>query len=125
MRGWFARNISDYNDFIKALLLGDVKAMNTYMNWIAQTMFSYFDTGNRPSKLIEPERFYHGFVLGLIVELSNRYIITSNRESGFDRYDVMLEPRDQKDDAKIRRYGFVFEGKGFSLESRDFVAKKR
>ena len=87
---WFSGN-DDYNDFIKALLLGDVKAMNTYMNRVTQEMFSYFDTGK--SNRSEPERFYHGFVLGLMVELADRYVVTSNRESGFGRYDVMLEPR--------------------------------
>ena len=55
-------------------------------------MFSYFDTGKKPSEE-EPERFYHGFVLGLMVELSDRYVLTSNRESGFGRYDIMLEPK--------------------------------
>ncbi len=87
---WFSGN-DDYSDFIKALLLGDVKAMNTYMNRVTQEMFSYFDTGK--SSRSEPERFYHGFVLGLMVELADRYAVTSNRESGFGRYDVMLEPR--------------------------------
>ncbi len=89
---WFAKSNDDYNDFIQALLDGDVKAMNTYMNKVALVTFSYFDTGKNPS-VEEPERFYHGFVLGLMVELSNQYILTSNRESGFGRYDVMLEPR--------------------------------
>ncbi len=87
---WFSGS-DDYNDFITALLLGDVKAMNTYMNRVTQEMFSYFDTGK--SNRSEPERFYHGFVLGLMVELADRYVVTSNRESGFGRYDVMLEPR--------------------------------
>lgn len=91
---WFRDSHANYNDFIKALLLGDLKAMNTYMNKVALTTFSYFDTGNRPSGS-EPERFYHGFVLGLIVELSSKYKITSNRESGFGRYDVILEPKEQ------------------------------
>lgn len=90
VQDWFAWN-DDYNDFIKALLLGDVKAMNTYMNRVTAEMFSYFDTGKSPQG--EPERFYHGFVLGLMVELADRYVVTSNRESGFGRYDVMLEPR--------------------------------
>jgi len=100
VRGWFRYAETDYNDFIKALLLGDVKAMNAYMNRVALNMFSYFDTGKRPSGE-EPERFYHGFVLGLMVELQSRYTITSNRESGFGRYDVMLEPRDPKRDEAI------------------------
>ena len=81
------------NDFTKALLRDDLFAMNHYINEIAMATFSHFDTGKKPSDKAEPERFYHGFVLGLIVDLSDRYIITSNRESGFGRYDVMLEPK--------------------------------
>lgn len=92
VRGWFDSKSSNYNDFIKALLLNDVKAMNTYMNRVTMEMFSYFDTGKSPSEE-EPERFYHGFVLGLMVELADKYVVTSNRESGLGRYDVMLEPR--------------------------------
>ena len=101
---WFSDAQTDYNDFVHALLIGDLKAMNAYMNRVALNTFSYFDTGKRPSGE-EPERFYHGFVLGLIVDLQNRYIITSNRESGFGRYDVMLEPRNpQKDDAILLEF---------------------
>ena len=105
VQDWFAWN-DDYNDFIKALLLGDVKAMNVYMNRVTTEMFSYFDTGKSPQG--EPERFYHGFVLGLMVELADRYVITSNRESGFGRYDVMVEPRSlsgmQEKDAGSKTY---------------------
>ena len=104
IRMWFSNAETDYNDFVKALLLGDVKAMNVYMNRVALSTFSYFDTGKRPYG-DEPERFYHGFVLGLIVELQDRYSITSNRESGFGRYDVILEPRNPKrDDAIILEF---------------------
>ncbi len=103
VRKWFAAPSAGYNDFIKALLLGNVKAMNTYMNRVALTTFSYFDTGKNPSEE-EPERFYHGFVLGLMVELADRYILTSNRESGFGRYDVMLEPRRQEEDRIILEF---------------------
>ena len=74
--------------------------MNCYMNRITKRMFSYFDTGKKQSDQ-EPERFYHGFVLGLIVELENKYQILSNRESGFGRYDVVLEPLDKKEKAFI------------------------
>ena len=97
---WFVPQEGNYNAFIKALLFGDVKAMNVYMNKVAMSMFSYFDTGKNPSGE-EPERFYHGFVLGLMVELADRYVLTSNRESGFGRYDVMLEPRRAEDDGII------------------------
>ena len=92
IRDWFNEAEADYNDFIKALLRGDKKEMNIYMNRVALETFSYFDTGKRLSGA-QPERFYHGFVLGLIVELQRKYIITSNRESGYGRYDVMLEPK--------------------------------
>ncbi|MDE7418362.1 MAG: ATP-binding protein [Lachnospiraceae bacterium] len=103
--GWFGgRAKSAYNDFIKALLINDKKAMNRYMNRVALATFSYFDTGNKPSEYTEPERFYHGFVLGLMVELSDRYAMTSNRESGFGRYDVMLEPLNESDDAIIMEF---------------------
>ena len=84
----------EYNDFIRALLKGNVREMNKTMNELTLSMFSSFDVGNRPSERLRPERFYHGFVLGLLVELRNRYIVTSNRESGYGRYDVILEPED-------------------------------
>ena len=100
---WFGPVSSDYNGFIKALLLDDVDAMNDYINDMSQSVFSYFDTGKNPSKK-EPERFYHGFVLGLMVELRGRYVLTSNRESGFGRYDVMLEPLNPNDDAMILEF---------------------
>ena len=104
IRGWFTEAEEDYNEFIKAMLQNDLKAMNAYMNRVALSTFSYFDTGKRPS-YDQPERFYHGFVLGLIVDLQNKYVITSNRESGFGRYDVMLEPkRPQEDDAIILEF---------------------
>lgn len=104
VRGWFASSASNYNAFIKALLRDDLKAMNAYMNRTALATFSFFDSGNKPSGESEPERFYHGFVLGLMVELENRYTITSNRESGFGRYDVILEPKNKTDDAIILEF---------------------
>ena len=101
---WFLDYTPAYNNFIKALLLDDKKAMNLYMNRVALHTFSYFDTGSRPSEAAEPERFYHGFVLGLMVDLAERYTITSNRESGFGRYDVLLEPLKNTDDAIILEF---------------------
>ena len=100
IKGWFRSRDAHYNDFIKALLSGDLDAMNEYMNRVALATFSYFDTG---SQAADPERFYHGFVLGLTIDLADRYIVASNRESGFGRYDVMLKPREgyEKGDAII------------------------
>lgn len=92
IEGWFEGCRRVNNAFLQALMADDVKGMNIYMNKVALQTFSYFDTGKGPSEE-EPERFYHGFVLGMMVELADRYVITSNRESGFGRYDVILEPQ--------------------------------
>lgn len=108
VRDWFSPASEDYNDFVKAMLVDDVDAMNEYMNQVVLSTFSYFDTGNGRIEN-EPERFYHGFVLGLMVDLQNRFIITSNRESGFGRYDVMLEPRNPREDNAI-----ILEFKAFN-----------
>ncbi len=103
VREWFRPAEPDYQGFLKALLLGEIKEMNRYMSRLTMQLFSYFDTGKGVMGA-EPERFYHGFVLGLLVELEKRYVITSNRESGFGRYDVMLEPRNIEDTAFILEF---------------------
>ena len=117
IRGWFAgRNAQVYNAFVEALLQDDLEGMNEYMNELACEMFSTFDTGKKPSGRSEPERFYHGFVLGLLVDLKGRYSVTSNRESGFGRYDVMLEPVDEKDAAVIIEFKVFRPAREKSLE---------
>ena len=112
---WFSTTEQEYNSFVKALLLCDVKYMNEYMNQVAMNIFSYFDTGKEPSKA-EPERFYHGFVLGLMVDLQQDYMVTSNRESGFGRYDVMIEPRDKSKNAYILEFKVHDADDGQTLE---------
>lgn len=101
VRRWFEGGQTRYNDFINALLQNDLKYMNKFMNDVALNTFSSFDVGNRPSHYAEPERFYHGFILGLIVDLRDTYNIKSNRESGFGRYDVCLIPKDSINPAYI------------------------
>ncbi len=104
VRGWFKGKMNgEYNGFIKALLSNDLKLMNIYINKVTLNIISYFDTGNRPSGS-EPERFYHGLVLGLLVDLHDRYVLTSNRESGYGRYDIMLEPKREEDPAIILEF---------------------
>lgn len=106
VKGWFGGNTETYyNEFINALLNDNVRKMNTFMNKVALNTFSSFDIGNKPSEQTEPERFYHGFVLGMVVNMAGRYIVRSNRESGYGRYDVMMEPVDK--DGKA----FIFEFK--------------
>ena len=101
---WFYEPNQSYNEFVDALLLGNLDSMNEYMNMVSEEIFSSFDVGKKPSRL-QPERFYHGFVLGLIVDLAREYVVSSNRESGFGRYDVVIEPRDTNGTA------FIFEFK--------------
>ena len=101
VKSWFKKTKGDYNDFIKAMLMKDVDAMNEYMNQMSLELFSSFDTGKRASKKAQPERFYHGFVLGLMVDLKREYIETSNRESGFGRYDVVIEPKNPKENPAV------------------------
>lgn len=105
VRGWFKRSGRNYNGFIKALFADNLKEMNIYMNQVALQIFSFFDSGTRPSDAQQPENFYHGFVLGLLVELSGDYTVTSNRESGYGRYDVMIEP------LKKNKNAYIFEFK--------------
>ncbi len=94
---WFSPAKMETNEFIRALINGDIESMNAYMNKVTLKTISYFDTGNIPSDE-EPERFFHGFVLGLMVDQTENYIINSNRESGFGRYDIMLEPIEKTND---------------------------
>ena len=125
IRKWFSGSGTVYNGFITALLQDDVKSMNAYMNRVALATFSYFDSGKNPSMETQPERFYHGFVLGLSVELADRYIITSNRESGFGRYDVMMEPKNKTDHAVIMEFKVMDSGTETSLEETAEAALKQ
>ena len=101
--GWFSPAKPSYNGFLKSLLKNDLKSMNKYMRNITLQVFSYFDTGKGVIG-DEPERFYHGFVLGMLVDLRQDYVVTSNRESGYGRYDVMLEPLDKNKEAYILEF---------------------
>jgi len=112
---WFGKEKFNYNGFVKSLLNGDIESMNEYMNRVTRGVISYFDTGKTPSDE-EPERFYHGLVLGLMVDQVDNYILSSNRESGFGRYDIMLEPID-KNNEKLP--GIVIEFKVFNQKKED------
>ena len=113
---WFTEEESAYGNFKEALLAGDLDYMNQFINQVVLQTFSSFDTGKKPSEELEPERFYHGFVLGLIVDLAGKYRITSNRESGFGRYDVIMEPLEENLDAIIMEFKVQNTAKEKSLE---------
>ena len=110
---WINNDEAPGNLFLKGLLKGSLKEMNHYMNKIALNTISYYDSGTHPSAYTEPERFYHGFVLGMLVELRDTYEVLSNRESGFGRYDVMLIPRDP---AQAGKPAIVLEFKVYDPE---------
>jgi hypothetical protein len=92
--GWFGGAEESYGDFATAILAGDAEAAGHYLADVTQACMSSFDSATRPSEHRAPERFYHGLVLGLLVELRGRYSVESNRESGYGRYDVALVPTD-------------------------------
>ena len=89
--GWFQNKDASYSHFMQALVQDDLEAMNYFMNRMTNATFSYFDVGGDGYQ--QPEKFYHGFVLGLMAEQTENYMIKSNRESGFGRYDIMMLPK--------------------------------
>ena len=125
IEGWFGKCREVHNAFLQALLSHDLEGMNEYMNEISDELFSSFDTGKKPSGKVQPERFYHGFVLGLMVELRGRYSISSNKESGYGRYDIMMEPREKGADAYIIEFKVVHTKRGETLESAVQAALKQ
>ena len=116
IRKWFGACRGMQDGFLKALLSDDLEGMNDYMNEVSGEMFSSFDTEKKPSAKAQPERFYHGFVLGLLVQLQDRYVISSNRESGLGRYDIMIEPRKPGDFAFIIEFKVVHAKRKETLE---------
>ena len=110
---WF-RTSGSYNRFVKAMLRGDAYEMNAYMERVCRDTSSFFDTAGHPSDRKEPERFYHGFVLGLMADQAVNYMLKSNRESGFGRYDVIMEPKDPTDTAVIIEFKVFDERRGES-----------
>ncbi|MCD7842406.1 MAG: ATP-binding protein [Lachnospiraceae bacterium] len=107
---WFARSYDNYTGFIEMLLKGNLEGMQRYMEKVTLRTFSYFDVGSASSESEMAEQFYHGFTLGLIADLNDTHILTSNRESGFGRYDVSIEPLDKTQDGIIIEFK-VFDSK--------------
>ena len=125
IEGWFNGCRQVHNAFLQALLSHDLEGMNEYMNEISDELFSSFDTGKKPSSKLQPEKFYHGFVLGLMVELRGQYSISSNKESGYGRYDIMMEPKEKGADAFIIEFKVVHTKRGETLESAVQAALKQ
>ncbi len=94
VEGWFSPAGTRYDQFEQAILSGDARTATKCLAAVTMACLSSFDAGTHPSEYSEPERFYHGLVLGLLASLRGRWSVESNRESGFGRYDVALVPTD-------------------------------
>ncbi len=116
IKGWFMYVEDDYSSFRQMLLEGRVEEMQHYMSKICNVTFSYFDVGNGSTESEKVEQFYHGFTIGLIADLQNTHILTSNRESGYGRYDVCIEPKDKSKDGLLIEFKVFDEKKESSLE---------
>lgn len=81
-------HIDTYHCMLQSLVTGNIEEFKTIFYDTVLTSLSSFDTAGN-----EPERFYHGLILGMLISLREDYTVTSNRESGYGRYDVMIVPR--------------------------------
>lgn len=99
---------SNFTKIMRALINGNIKGLEKKLNEVLRESTSYFDTGK--------ESFYHGMIFGILLYLEEKYYVTSNKESGFGRYDMMIEPKDK--DSK----GFIIEFK--VSETEDNLEKR-
>ena len=97
IKDWFKKN-NGMTRLVAAMLGGDDEAMGACLQEIAEDTMSSFDGGKKAGRRV-PENFYHGLVLGLLVDRARDYYLRSNRESGLGRYDVVLEPKAPKNTA--------------------------
>ena len=116
-RRWFQNgSVNHMHRFSEALLNDDVNEMNRQMQQIVLMAVSSFDSGVKPSKgEIQPENYFHGLTTGLLFDLYGRFSLTSNRESGFGRYDICLEPLDKRN----YKTPYILELKIFSEKEGD------
>jgi hypothetical protein len=122
VKNWFKNSEINIQlmDILHHLTNGDLSIFRKIFIEFCQSSFSYFDVSGN-----EPERFYHAFVLGLIVSLRNNYTIRSNRESGYGRYDIMLIPKDKNERAFIFEFKKVDKFEKENMQSAMEDAKKQ
>jgi hypothetical protein len=92
LRGWAEQGLGGGGKrraLSEALLRGQTEVVQSLVQGWLLSAVSFYDTASHSP----PERFYHGFVLGLLVDLSGSHEVISNRESGFGRCDVLVVPR--------------------------------
>ncbi|KXS49091.1 MAG: Protein of unknown function (DUF1703)/Predicted AAA-ATPase [Halanaerobium sp. T82-1] len=110
---WFQENLSNdkIEQLLEALITADFDVFEALLSEFVLNSFSFFDTA-----VDQAEQVYHSFILGLLLNLENRYYLKSNRESGYGRYDIMLIPKAKKDKAIIIEFKKALEFKDESLE---------
>lgn len=116
VKKWFDGSYDNYKGLMRKLLEGDLESLQYYMEKVTRQTFSFFDVGNESTETERTEQFYHGFTLGLIADLNNTHVVTSNRESGFGRYDVCIEPNDVSKDGIIIEFKIFDPKKEKTLE---------
>lgn len=118
---WFNESMGsdEFGEMLKALKRGEVEVFAEIFSGCVQSAFSYMNLGN------ESEKFYHAFVLGMLVALRNEYEVKSNRESGYGRYDVMLIPKNKQDSGIIIEFKKVSTFSGETLKTAADKALKQ
>ena len=122
IRNWFSNKVegNDLRSILEDLITLRLEDFERKFKKLVIEMFSFFDVGENTA-----ENFYHAFVLGMLVGLKDKYFVKSNRESGYGRYDIMLEPKDKNGNSFIMEFKIAEDMEEESLEKIIEEAKKQ
>ena len=122
IKDWFRNKVmgNDLNSILKDLVTLNIDEFEMKFQVLVKEMFSYLDVGENTA-----ENFYHAFVLGMLVGLKDTYYVNSNRESGYGRYDIMLEPKEKTGNSFIIEFKVNKKDKEKTLEDTIKNAKKQ
>ena len=122
IREWFSNKVlgNDLRSILQDLVSLNLKEFEKKFRVLVEEMFSYMDVGKNTA-----ENFYHAFVLGILVGLKDTYYVNSNRESGFGRYDIMLEPKDKNGNSFIMEFKVMENMEEKTIEDTVENAKKQ
>ena len=122
IRDWFNDKVigNNLNTILKDLVTLKLDEFEQKFKVLVRQMFSFMDVGENTA-----ENFYHAFVLGMLVGLKDSYYVNSNRESGYGRYDIMLEPKDKNGNSFIMEFKVYREEKEKDINDTIENAKKQ
>ena len=80
------------SELCRAILNGDAETFEELLHRLFTTVLSYHDLTHSKGS----EAIYQAFILGLLVTLRSTHQVSSNREAGFGRYDILIAPRDKR-----------------------------